>query len=118
VTVAVRSIRWLGISVGDTRAAGRFLAGTLGMRVCFETADTIELETADGDRVQLFAPEHPYHERAERPLPLFEVDDARAARTELAAAGVQVGPLESDSAWEWFDVFGPERLVFELGSRR
>jgi hypothetical protein len=118
MTVTVRTIRWLGISVGDAREAGRFLGEILGMRVCLDETDTIELETAEGDRVQLFEPGHPYHERARRPLPLFEVDDARTAREELAAAGVAVGKLESDAAWEWFDVVGPERLVFELGSRR
>jgi catechol 2,3-dioxygenase-like lactoylglutathione lyase family enzyme len=118
VTVSARGIRWLGISVGDASEAGRFLGETLGMRVRFETPDTIELETTDGDRVQLFAPAHPYHQKAQRPLPLFEVEDASAARAEIAAAGVEVGPLDSDSAWDWFDVFGPEGLVFELGSRR
>jgi len=118
VTVTVRNIRWLGISVREITDAARFLGETLGMRVRFETSDTIELETAEGDRVQLFAPGHEYYGRAQRPLPLFEVEDASAARTELAAAGIEVGPLESDSAWDWFEVLGPERLVFELGSRR
>jgi catechol 2,3-dioxygenase-like lactoylglutathione lyase family enzyme len=118
MTVTVRTIRWLGVSVDDAPRAGRFLSEVLGMRVCFDAEDTIELETAEGDRVQLFAPGHPYHERAQRPLPLLEVDDAGAARAEIAAASVGVGALESDSAWEWFDVFGPEGLVFALGSRR
>jgi len=118
MTLNVRTIPWLGISVGDTGDAARFLRDALGMRVCLEEADTIELETAEGDRLQLFGPTHRYHERAKRPVPLLEVDDALTAREELAAAGVEVGPLESDSEWEWFDVFGPQHLVFELGSRR
>ncbi|HZT93023.1 MAG TPA: hypothetical protein VE985_00910 [Gaiellaceae bacterium] len=118
MTVTVRRMRWLGISVGDARDAGHFLREVLGLRACFEEADTIELETTDGDRVQLFGPAHRYHERAQRSLPLFEVDDARSARSEVAAAGADVGPLEFDSAWEWFDVFGPHDLVFQLGSRR
>jgi catechol 2,3-dioxygenase-like lactoylglutathione lyase family enzyme len=118
VTVTVRMIRWLGVSVDDPHEAGQFLSEVLGMRVCFEHPDTIELETAEGDRVQFFAPGHPYHDRAQRLLPLLEIDDAGAGREEIAAAGIAVGALESDSAWEWFDVFGPEGFVFALGSRR
>jgi catechol 2,3-dioxygenase-like lactoylglutathione lyase family enzyme len=118
VTVTVRTIRWLGISVEDPCEAGRFFSEVLGMRVCFEEAATIELETAEGDRLQLFGPGHPYHERAQVPLPLLEIDDAGGAREEIGALGITVGALESDSAWDWFDVLGPEGFVFALGSRR
>jgi hypothetical protein len=60
----------------------------------------------------------PVTQRAEAEAFFREVDDARAAREELAGAGVEVGPLEADSSWEWFDVTGPEGLALEVGSRR
>jgi catechol 2,3-dioxygenase-like lactoylglutathione lyase family enzyme len=118
MALTVRNLRWVGISVPDTAAAVRIFRDTLGMRLLFEDAATVELETIEGDRVQLFGPTSSYFERGRRSIPLFEVDDARAAREGLAASGLEVGPLEADSAWEWFDVDGPEGLAFELGSRR
>ena len=118
MAVTLRNLRWLGASVTDPAAAAAFLRDALGMRVLFEDEFSVELETTEGDRVQLFGPTSSYFERARRPLPLFEVDDAGAAREELAKVGVAVGPLEADSAWEWFDVDGPEGLKLELGSRR
>jgi catechol 2,3-dioxygenase-like lactoylglutathione lyase family enzyme len=118
VAVTVRNLRWLGIPVRDRAAAELFFRDTLGMRVLFADDESTELETSEGDRVQLLGPGSRYFEPGGRPIPLFEVDDAAAARAELADAGVEVGPLEADSAWEWFDAEGPEGLAFEVGSRR
>jgi catechol 2,3-dioxygenase-like lactoylglutathione lyase family enzyme len=118
MALTVRNLRWLGISVDDPANAAAFFRDMLGLRVLFEEADSIELETADGDRVQLFGPGSRYSDRARRPFPLFEVDDAEGARAELSARGIGVGPLEADNEWEWFDVTGPGGIVCELGSRR
>jgi catechol 2,3-dioxygenase-like lactoylglutathione lyase family enzyme len=118
MALTVRNLRWLGISVDDPANAAAFFGEVLGLRVLFAEPDSIELETADGDRVQLFGPASRYYERGQRPFPLFEVDDAGQARAELSARGIDVGPLETDDEWEWFDVTGPGRIVCELGSRR
>jgi catechol 2,3-dioxygenase-like lactoylglutathione lyase family enzyme len=118
MALTVRNLRWLGVSVKDRDAAEAFFRDVLGMRVLFTGEASSELETSEGDRVQLFGPTSTYFERGRRPIPLFEVDDARAAHAELGDAGVEVGPLERDSAWEWFDVEGPEGFAFEVGSRR
>jgi catechol 2,3-dioxygenase-like lactoylglutathione lyase family enzyme len=117
MAVTIRSIRWLGVSTEELDAAADFFRHALGMRVLFEEDSTTELETEDGDRVQLFAPGHSYFTRASTVLPLFEVDDAQAAQVELKGQGVRVGELERDSAWEWFDVHSPDGKVYELGSR-
>ena len=118
MAVSVRNLRWLGVSVEDPATAATFFREVLGMRVLFAAADSIELETKDGDRVQLFGPSSRYFERARRPFPLFEVENASGARSALAERGVEVGPLEADDDWEWFDVVGPEGMVCELGSQR
>jgi catechol 2,3-dioxygenase-like lactoylglutathione lyase family enzyme len=115
--VTARNLRWLGVSVEDPATAAAFFRDVLGLRMLFAEADTVELETAEGDRVQLFGPASRYFARGRRPFPLFEVDDASAAREELSALGIEVGPLEADEEWRWFDVPGPEGLVCELGSR-
>jgi catechol 2,3-dioxygenase-like lactoylglutathione lyase family enzyme len=118
MALIVRNLRWLGISVGDPASGAAFFRDVLGLRVRFEEPDSIELETADGDRVQLFGPASPYFERGRRPFPLFEVDDAELARADLSSRGIGVGPLEADEEWKWFDVSGPGGMVCELGSRR
>jgi catechol 2,3-dioxygenase-like lactoylglutathione lyase family enzyme len=118
MALTVRHLRWLGIPVTQRVEAEAFFRDALGMRVLFTDDASTELETSEGDRVQLFGPGSRYFEPGGRPIPLFEVDDARAAREELAAAGVEVGAIEADSAWEWFDVTGPEGLALEVGSRR
>jgi catechol 2,3-dioxygenase-like lactoylglutathione lyase family enzyme len=118
MALTVRNLRWLGVSVDDPATAATFFREALGMRVLFEAADSIELETEDGDRVQLFGPSSRYFERGRRPFPLFEVENASEARSTLIADGIEVGALEADEHWAWFDVVGPEGLVCELGSRR
>jgi len=118
MALSVRNLRWLGVAVEDPSAAAVFFRDQLGMRVLFAEPDSIELETEEGDRVQLFGPASPYFARARRPLPLFEVGDAAEARAALTAEGTNVGPLNSDSEWDWFDVVGPEGFVCQLGSRR
>jgi hypothetical protein len=118
MAVTARSLRWLGISVEDPAGAAIFFRDVLGLAVLFEESDSIELETTDGDRVQLFGPRSRFFERGRRPFPLFEVDDAAEAREELSASGIYVGPLEGDREWEWFDVTGPDGVFCEVGSRR
>ena len=117
MALTVRKLCWLGLSVEDPAVAATFFRDILGMAVRFDEPDSIELETAEGDRVQLFGPSSRYFERARRPFPLFEVDDAPQAHAALSAVDVEIGPLESDSKWTWFDITGPEGLVCELGSR-
>jgi catechol 2,3-dioxygenase-like lactoylglutathione lyase family enzyme len=116
MAVTVRNLRWLGVSVDDPATAAVFFRDVLGLRVLFDESDSVELETEDGDRVQLFGPGSRYFERGRRPFPLFEVDDAAAARSELWGRGIAVGPLEADDEWEWFDVPGPGDVVYEHGS--
>ena len=118
MAVTVRNLRWLGLSVEDPATSSAFFRDIFGMRVVFDEPQSIELETADGDRVQLFGPASRYFERGQRPLPLFEIDNAVEARAELVARGIDVGPLEADGEWEWFDVAGPDGITCELGSRR
>jgi len=120
--VNVRSIRWVGIATDEYDAMAEFFRDVLGLRATFEEPTTIELETSEGDRVQLMAPGDRYHAffraHAAGPVPLFEVDDVAAARRELEAAGVEiVGPSERDSDWEWIHVRAPDGTLVELASR-
>lgn len=119
----VRSIRWVGVPTRNYDAMVSFLRDVMGLTPTFEESTTIELETSDGDRVQVMAPGDPYFdlftEHASGPVPLFEVDDVHAAHRELRDAGIEVvGPVGRDSEWEWIHVRAPDGNLYELGSRR
>lgn len=118
----VLNIRWIGIATRDHAAMRELFEGVMGLGVRFDEPTTVELETTEGDRVQLMAPGDPYHaffaRHARGPVPLFEVDDVHGARAELAAAGVEiVGGVERDAEWEWIHVRAPDGTLFELASR-
>ncbi len=118
----VLALRWVGVSTARHEDMVAFLRDVLGLPVEFEEPATVELSFPTGDRIQVFGPGHRYFERfagASGPVPLFEVDDVRAAREELAAAGVELlGEIERDDAWEWLEFRAPDGNVYELASRR
>src|SRR5207248_4815729 len=100
----------------------RFARDVLGLQVSFEEAATIELETANGDALQVFGPGHEYFDffraHARGPVPLLEVDDVVTARCELDAAGIEVlGRPRRDSRWTWIDVRARDGNLYELASR-
>ncbi len=119
---AVRVLRlcWLGIPAREYAPMVGLLRDVMGLRVEFEEPATTELSLASGDRVQVFASGHPWFDLSGgAPVALFEVDDVRAARDELVAAGVEiVGGLERDSAWEWINFRAPDGHLYELAERR
>jgi catechol 2,3-dioxygenase-like lactoylglutathione lyase family enzyme len=122
VAVEVKNVRWVGIRTDRYDEMVAFLRDVLGLRTRFEEPTTVELETSEGDQVQVMAPGDPYYEffgaHARGPVPLFEVDDVHAARRELEAAGVEIiGATERDSSWEWIHVRAPDGNLYELASR-
>jgi catechol 2,3-dioxygenase-like lactoylglutathione lyase family enzyme len=118
----VLNVRWVGIRTDRYSEMVGFLRDVLGLKVNFEEPTTIELETTEGDEIQVMASGDPYYEffreHAKGPVPLFEVDDVHAARRELEAAGVElIGTTERDSSWEWIHVRAPDGNLYELASR-
>lgn len=105
---------WLGITTPQYGETVGFLHDVLGLSVVFEDENTVEFECINGTRVQV------YSDSSERcPVPLFEVEDARAAQQDLEAAGFpSLGDIQRDDAWEWVSVRGPNGHVYEFGSRR
>ena len=118
----VRRLCWLGIRTEAYEPMIALLRDVFGMRVEFEEEASTELSLPSGDRVQVFGPGDRYYDflgkHARGPVALFEVDDARAAREELVAAGVEiVGDLERDAEWEWVSFRAPDGNLYELASR-
>jgi catechol 2,3-dioxygenase-like lactoylglutathione lyase family enzyme len=118
----VRRLCWLGVRAEAYEPMVAFLRDVLGLRMEFEEETTAELSLSGGDRVQVFGPGDPYFdffaEHASGPVALFEVDDVRGARDELAAAGIEViGSIERDREWEWLNFRAPDGNLYELASR-
>jgi catechol 2,3-dioxygenase-like lactoylglutathione lyase family enzyme len=118
----VKALRlaWLGIRTDDYDANVAFFRDVLGLEVVFEEERSIELEFPAGDRVQLFAAGHQYHDRfaGAGPVPLFEVDDLQGVEGRLRDAGVEVLGRETDSRWDWLELRGPDGNLYSLGARR
>jgi catechol 2,3-dioxygenase-like lactoylglutathione lyase family enzyme len=118
----VLNVRWVGVKTDRYEAMVGFLRDVLGLRVNFEEPTTVEFTTSEGDQIQVMAPGDPYYEffseHAAGPVPLFEVDDVAAARSELEAAGIElVGTAGRDGDWEWIHVRAPDGNLYELASR-
>lgn len=76
-------LAWLGIPTSNYPAMVSFLRDTMGLRVEFDEPATTELSLPHDDRLQVFAPGHPYfaffQDHAQGLVPLFEVEDAQQA---------------------------------------
>jgi hypothetical protein len=101
----------------------RLLRDTMGLQVELEEPTTTELSLPSGDRVQVFAPAHPYFaflgRPANGPVALFEVDELRSARAQLAAAGIEiVGAVARDGNWEWVHFRAPDGNLYVVAERR
>jgi catechol 2,3-dioxygenase-like lactoylglutathione lyase family enzyme len=121
--VKVLGLHWLGVPAERYEEMVRLLRDVMGLPVNFDEGTTVEFSLPSGDEIQLFAPGDHYYDffgqHAAGPVPLFEVDDVHAARSELEAAGIEViGSIERDSNWEWAFFRAPDGNLYELGSRR
>jgi catechol 2,3-dioxygenase-like lactoylglutathione lyase family enzyme len=121
--VRVIRLAWLGIPTSNYPAMVSFLRDTMGLRVEFDEPATTELSLPNDDRLQVFAPGHPYfaffQDHAQGLVPLFEVEDAQQAAAELRAAGADViGNPDSDGTWTWIHVRAPDGNLYEFASRR
>jgi catechol 2,3-dioxygenase-like lactoylglutathione lyase family enzyme len=118
----VRNVRWIGVHTRHYDPMVEFLRDVMQLRTNFEDPTTVEFSTSEGDEIQVMAPGDPYFdfftEHATGPVPLFEVGDVHAARSELEQAGIEiVGPLGRDSRWEWIHFRAPDGHLYELASR-
>ena len=110
---------WIFIDPSSTVA---FFSDVLRLQVEFDDETTVELSTANGDRVQLFAPGDEYfdffREQGSPVVPLFEVDSLDDAVAEVGRAGVEIiGGPRSDSVWRWVHLRGPDGNLYSLAER-
>jgi catechol 2,3-dioxygenase-like lactoylglutathione lyase family enzyme len=118
----VRGIRWLGVRTDRMAEMRAFATEVLGLRVEGEdSADFVELKTADGSKFELFGSERaadgPWLFEANPVVAGFLVDDIHAARDALGRTpGVELlgdlRVLPDGYAWQHFRA--PDGHVYEL----
>jgi predicted enzyme related to lactoylglutathione lyase len=113
---------WLGVRTSEHEPMVRFLRDVMGLRVELEQPTTTELSLPSDDRVQVFGAGDRYFdlhgEHASGPVALFEVDDVRAAQSELESAGIEVVVgLERDESSEWLHFRAPDGNLYALAAR-
>ncbi|MBA3875528.1 MAG: hypothetical protein C0498_01100 [Anaerolinea sp.] len=112
----VRGLVWMGTTTRHFDETVRFFRGVMGLAVVVEEPGFVALELRDTSLVEVFAPDSPHAKHHEgRPVVGFLVDDVAAARTELAAAGVElIGEIEvsEDFSWQYFR--GPDGNLYEV----
>lgn len=115
----VGGLTWIGTRARRFDDMVEFAEQTLGLSPTFEKEGGVGFELPDGSLFEIFAPGieaggHP----PEGVVGGFEVDDVRAARAELEAAGVEVGELQTEAgfgAWVYFRA--PDGNLYELVGR-
>jgi predicted enzyme related to lactoylglutathione lyase len=116
----VLGISWLGTRTEDFGAMVRFFKETMGMIPDIDEEGFAVFRLPDGDVVELFPVDDPYHRHFQTgPVAGFRVEDVAAAQAEMEAAGVEFfGPPEySDDGYAWSHFRAPDGTVFELMSR-
>jgi catechol 2,3-dioxygenase-like lactoylglutathione lyase family enzyme len=118
-----KGLIWLGTCTQNLTNTVEFFRDVLGLEPAFEESQTAELSMENGDRIQLFAPGHPYFKfftaHASGPVPLFEVDDLDTAKHAILDAGLQlVGEVDADEKWLWLTFRAPDGNLYELASPR
>lgn len=110
----VRGLVWVGIDSPEYAEMLAFIRRLGEPAVVFEEAGTAEFEFADGTRAQLTR-----STGSKAVVPLFEIEgDIGEARQELIDAGLSVGDVGDDGAWQWCVVDAPDGQRFEIGRRR
>ena len=111
----ILGLAWLGTRATDFDATVRFAEDVLGLSRAFEQDSVVGFRLPDGSLVEIFAPGvqaggHP----PEGVVGGFEVDDLTAARTELEAAGMEAGELQTAGGGAWFYFRAPDGNLYEL----
>jgi catechol 2,3-dioxygenase-like lactoylglutathione lyase family enzyme len=120
----VQRLGWLGVPTGRFAETRAFFADTLGLTPAHESEDfaMLALPAADHDYVEVIGPAATSDFQRQHypagPVVSFVVDDAVAARAELAAAGVEVldeiNWSSSVAGLAWFHFRAPDGNLYGI----
>jgi catechol 2,3-dioxygenase-like lactoylglutathione lyase family enzyme len=115
--VKAKALAWLGTRTDRHEEMVRFLQDVLGLELRHKGKDFAILELENGTHVEVFGPAEEEHRFfTTGPVVGFKVDDVKAARAEMEAAGIEF--LDPDvQTWEgssWTHFRGPDGNVYQI----
>jgi len=111
---------WLGIRTQRFEETARFFREVMGLEETRRERDVVGFAFPDGTEMEVWGPEDGFHSFfGVGPVVGFWVDDVRAARAEMEAAGVEfLGPVQRSEGAVWSHFRGPDGNVYEIIARR
>jgi len=110
---------WAGVRTADLKSTARFFADVLGLSLVHETPSMAQFELSSGQLFEVFSPESRYYRFHSCPVLAFQVEDVRAAVTELKARGIDfVTDVEGTESEAWTYFRGPDGYLYELWQTR
>lgn len=106
---------WAGVRTTNLTSTAHFFADVLGLSPIHEGRGMIQFELPSGQLFEVFGSESRYYQFHACPVLAFQVDDVRAARTELESRGVEfVTAVDGDESEAWTYFRGPDGHLYEL----
>jgi len=117
--VEVKGLGWLGTRTAENAAMVEFLKDVFGLRPSIDEPGFAVFRLANGDTVEVFGADDPYHRHfTTGPVAGFRVDDVAAAQAEMEAAGVEFfgTPESAPGGYAWSHFRAPDGNVYEIMS--
>lgn len=112
-----KGLNWLGTRTDRYEETIRFLQEVMGLNIQHKGKDFAILTFENGIHVEVFGPGEEEHRfMTTGPVVGFNVDDVRAARKEMEAAGIEfLDPeVQSYHGSSWTHFRGPDGNVYQL----
>jgi len=106
---------WAGVRSPDLKSAAHFFTEVLELSVSYQNKGVVQFELPSGQLFEVFGSESRFYPLHVCPVLAFQVEDVRAARTELTSRGVTfVTDVEGNELEAWTYFRGPDGLLYEL----
>ena len=111
----VLAYTWAGVRSPDLKSAAHFFTEVLGLSVSYQNNGVVQFELPSGQLFEVFGSESRFYPLHACPVLAFQVEDVKAARTELISQGVAfVTDVEGNELEAWTYFRGPDGLLYEL----
>lgn len=115
MTAKVKGLAWVGVGTDRYDETLRLFTQVLGLEVEAEGEQQAILRAGPGQQVEIFGRDGRGKALNTPPTIAFEVEDVRAARDELVAAGIEVvGEIGAWNGHEWLYFRSPDGYLFEV----
>ncbi|MGZ3618663.1 MAG: VOC family protein [Ktedonobacteraceae bacterium] len=115
----VKGLSWLGLRTTQFEEMVTFFRDVMGMRPIRDEPEIVGFQMIDGTQMELYRPEEEFHAFfTTGPVVAFRVENVKAARTTMEAAGIEfIGPIQHEGKTSWNHFRAPDGTVFEILSK-